>query len=100
MHNLDCAPGSQIPHIWEDIGSGGDEVSAELIVLDSRVGDSEGQHVLPPQGLPDEGVDVHEHISVLEIREAIRSNDGIELGLGPLLNGRIQGHGDEHGLHG
>ena len=61
--------------------------------------------VVPAESFEEDGVDVWEVVAVLGSREAIVSNDGVDLSLGLSLDLRVESHSKEesvdrrHGLY-
>ena len=54
--------------------------------------------VIPAESFEEDGVDIWEVVAVLGSREAIVSNDGVDLGLGSFLLFRVTRKTEEEGL--
>lgn len=78
------------PDVAHDDAARRNEVSAKLVVLGCAVRQAERCHVHPAERLFDNGVEVYQRVSVVEVRKTIMANDNIEFSVGLLLDVRVE----------
>ena len=72
----------------------------ELVVVGSAVWDSQGQDIVPPQGLQDDRVDVRKSILVAEVWQTMGPNYCLEFGLSFLRHLWVKGQCQKRALKG
>ena len=81
---------TRAPYVREDRRTGGDEVAVVLVVFEGGVRQSHGRGDKPSVALLDESIDVGQLLAVGLVGQAVRADDGVELGLGGLNGGGMK----------
>ena len=88
------------PNVRNQHRSCGNEVALELVVLGGTMRYGQRHGDVPAQGLQDDRIDVDERILIVEVREARRPNDSIQLGVDSRKCTRVASQSEHDGLEG